>query len=318
VKLAQYNHSIDAVKNIVLEFSVFIFLFLIILWNCIFTNNFFSIRTLWNAMFQCAPTVIVSMGMMLVIATGGIDISVGAMMAGAGMIATMVMRNFNIPGGVVAGLSFGMLGGFIIGFFVGKYKIQAMIVTLSGMYIFRGIALLSTSGGMLSTNQPFFNQLTYIKLSGAPIQLVVFVFIVIIITILVRFTRFGTYIEAYGDNQPAAYLAGVNTMVIIVTTYTICSALASLAGLIEVSMATGTDPYRLGLRMELDCIAAVALGGTPMNGGRPRILGTVAGVFILQIINMMINMNNVSYAYSLTVKAVILVLALVVQRISKD
>jgi ribose/xylose/arabinose/galactoside ABC-type transport system permease subunit len=306
------------IKTILLEYSVFIVLFLIVVWNCLFTNNFFSIRTLWNAVFQCAPTVIVSMGMMLVIATGGIDISVGAMMAGAGMTATIVMRNYNIAGGISAGLGFGLIGGFVTGFFIGKYKIQAMIVTLSGMYIFRGIALLSTSGGMLSTNQPAFNQLTYIKIGSAPLQLFVFAAVVVVIAVLVRFTRFGTYVEAYGDNQSAAHLAGINTIVIIMATYMICSVLASFAGMIEVAMATGTDPYRLGLRMELDCIAAVALGGTPMNGGRPRILGTVSGVFILQVINMMINMNNISYAYSLTVKAVILVFALIVQRISSN
>jgi ribose/xylose/arabinose/galactoside ABC-type transport system permease subunit len=307
-----------AIKNTLLEYSVFIVLFFIVIWNCVFTNNFFNIRTLWNAMFQCAPTVIVSMGMMLVIATGGIDISVGAMMAGAGMTATIAMRNLNVPVGILAGIGFGLAGGLIIGFFIGKYRIQAMIVTLSGMYIFRGIALLSTGGGMLSTNQPDFNQLTYVKIGGAPLQLFVFIFIVVFIAILVRFTRFGVYIEAYGDNRFAAHLAGINTIVIIMATYMISAVLASFAGLIEVAMATGTDPYRLGLRMELDCIAAVALGGTPMNGGRPRILGTVAGVFTLQVINMMINMNNISYAYSLTVKAIILVIALVIQRISNN
>lgn len=293
----------------------YIVLFILIIWNCIFTNNFFRLSTLWNATFQCATTMIASMGMMLVIATGGIDISMGAMVGFAGMLATITMRDGSILIGVTVALLLGLAGGAINGIFVGRFRIQAMIVTLSTMYIFRGIAKLISGGSNISTRQPDFNNLTYIKLGSIPIQLVISAVVVIIMFILVNKTAYGLKVNACGDNSRASEMGGIKVWKVIFSVYVFASTMAAFAGLMEISMATGADPNNMGIGMELDAIAAVALGGTPMNGGKPQVLGTVAGVLILQIISMMINMNNVPYAYSLAIKAGILVASLLLQRL---
>lgn len=315
------QNSLDKKKksiNVLLDNIPYIVLLILVIWNSIFTRNFFSFNTLWNAMFQCSSIVILSMGMMLVIATGGIDLSVGSMMAGSGMLATIFMRHHSIGIGIFAAVAFGILGGLLNGLFVGKFKVQAMIATLSTMYIFRGIARLASDGSNISTRQPAFNNLTYIKIGKAPIQMFVFLLIVIIIYFLVEKTTFGQRVFAVGDNPKASEMAGIQTWKVIIPVYVIAAFMAVIAGLMEVSMATGADPNNLGLSKELDAIAAVAVGGTSMSGGRPRVLGTVAGVFILQIAAMMINMNNIPFAYSLAIKALILVLALLLQRLKSS
>lgn len=304
--------------DILLDNIPYIVLLGLVVYNCIFTNNFFSVTTLWNAMFQCASTVIVAMGMMLVIATGGIDLSVGSMMAGAGMIATLIMRGSSVWLGVGAALLFGLAGGILNGIFVGRFKVQAMIVTLSTMYIFRGIAKLASSGSNIATRQPAFNNLTYIRIGGAPIQMFIFILVAIVLYILVEHTAFGQKVFAVGDNSKASEMAGIQVWKVILPVYVIAALLATLAGLMEVAMATGADPNNLGLSMELDAIAAVAVGGTSMSGGKPRVLGTLAGVFILQTVSMMINMNNVPFAYSLAITAGILVVALLLQRLKSN
>lgn len=312
----QKNNWPTVIRSAIVQYAPFIVLALLIVWNCAYTRNFARFSTLWNAMFQCAPVMIISMGMMLVIASGGIDISVGAMMAGAGTLATFVMSKMSIQAGVLCGIAFGIIGGVLNGVLVGKFRIQPMIVTLSTMYIFRGIAKLMTNGTIIGTKQPDYNSLSYIKLWGkSPIQMYVFIVIIIIIAIIVRKTRFGTYVQSCGDNMNAAYFAGISTAGVLIISYALCGLLSSFAGLMEIALSTGADPYNLGLNTELDAIAAVAIGGTPMSGGKPRVAGTVAGVFILRIVTIMVNMNNVAYAYSLTIKAGILILAILLQRV---
>lgn len=293
----------------------YIVLILLVAWNCIFTRNFFNINTLSSAIFQCASRIVIAMGMTLIIGTSGIDLSAGSMVAAAGMLATLAMRNSSMPVGIIVALVFGLLGGAVNGIFIGKFRVQAMIVTLSTMYIFRGIARLASGGSNVSTRTSAFNDLTYIKVFGMPIHLYICAVIVLAMLILVEKSNFGTRVFACGDNPRAAEMAGISVWKTIFVVYVIAALLTGFASLMEISMATGADPNNLGTGMELDAIAAVAVGGTPMTGGKPRILGSLAGVLILQIITMMINMNNVAYAYSLAIKAAILIAALLLQRL---
>lgn len=293
----------------------YIVLLLLVIWNCIFTRNFFSIYTVSSAIFQCASAIIIALGMTLIIGTGGIDLSSGSVVACAGMLATLIMRNGSIAPAVAAALLLGITGGAVNGYFTGKFNVQPMIVTLSTMYIFRGVTRLISGGSNVSTRTPSFNDLTYIKIFSMPIHLYICLVVVVLMYILVEKTNFGQHVTAVGDNPKAAEMAGISVWKTILITYIIASLLNGFASLIEISMATGADPNNLGSGMELDAIAAVAIGGTPMSGGKPRILGTVAGSLILQIISMMINMNNIPYAYSLAITAAILLAALLLQRL---
>jgi ribose transport system permease protein len=146
-----------------------------------------------------------------------------------------------------------------------------------------------------------------------PIQLFVWLLIIIAVYVLLRKTRFGVYVEAFGDNQIATKISGVNVVAVIVSAHALCSFFAGIAGLLETSLANSSDPNTLGQLMELDAIAATAIGGTPMTGGKPNIFGSVIGVFIITLITIMVNMNNISYAWSLILKTLVLVVALYMQ-----
>jgi ribose transport system permease protein len=310
------NAPSEGISDSLLKHGTLIVLVIIVIANAIFTRNFFSMGTFWNLMFQCTSVMILAMGMTIVIAAGGIDISVGSMMACASMVSARVMAvgpGFVIPG-IIASLVVSVLAGGLIGFLISKYKIQPMIVTLAMLYLLRGVAQLIHNGGTLTVSRSFFTEFAYIKLWGAvPVQLFVWLIVIIAVYILLKKTRFGIYIEAFGDNPVATKISGVNVVVVIVSAHAICSFLAGVAGLLETSLANSSDPNQLGQLMEMDAIAATAIGGTPMTGGRPNIFGSVIGSFIITLITIMVNMQNIPYAWSLILKTFVLVVALYMQ-----
>ncbi|MGI6004368.1 MAG: ABC transporter permease [Christensenellales bacterium] len=306
----------DNVGDTLLRFGMLIALLIIVIANAIFTPNFFSMNTVWNLMFQCTSVMILAMGITIVIAAGGIDISVGSMMACASMVAARVMfigPKYTVAG-ILISLAVSLLAGGFIGLLVSKYRIQPMIVTLAMLYVLRGIAQLLHNGGTLSVASSFFTDFAYISVWGVvPVQFFVWLFVIIVVYILLRKTRFGTFVEAFGDNPIATKISGVNTVMLVVAAHALCSFFAGIAGLLETSLANSSDPNTLGQLMELDAIAATAIGGTPMTGGRPNIAGSVAGAIIVTLITIMVNMNNIPYAWSLILKTIVLFAALYMQ-----
>ena len=306
------------IGDALLKHGTLIVFVIMIIANAIFTKNFFSMGTFWNLMFQCTSVMILAMGMTIVIAAGGIDISVGSMMACASMVSARVMfmgPGFVIPG-IIASMVVSVIAGSLIGFLISKYKIQPMIVTLSMLYLLRGVGQLLHNGGTLAVKRSFFTEFAYIKLWGTvPIQLFVWLLIIIVVYILLKMTRFGIYVEAFGDNPIATKISGVNVVAVIVSAHALCSFFAGIAGLLETSLANSSDPNTLGQLMELDAISATAIGGTPMTGGKPNILGSVIGAFIVTLITIIVNMNNIPYAWSLILKTLVLALALYMQNL---
>lgn len=306
----------NGIGDTMLKYGTLIVLIIITVANAIFTKNFFSMGTFWNLMFQCTTVMILAMGMTIVIAAGGIDISVGSMMACASMISARIMfigPEF-IVAGIIVSLIVSIAAGGLIGLLISKYRIQPMIVTLSMLYILRGIGQLIHNGGTLSVEKSYFTEFAYIQLWGVvPIQLFVWIFIIAVVYILLRKTKFGTYVEAFGDNPAATKISGINIVVVVVIAHALCSLFAGIAGLLETALANSSDPNTLGMLMELDAIAATAIGGTPMTGGRPNITGTILGVFIITLITIIVNMNNIPYAWSLVLKTIVLVAALYMQ-----
>ena len=301
-----------------LKYGTLLALILIIVANAIVTKNFFSVGTLWNLLFQTTTVMILCMGMTMVIAAGGIDISVGSMMAACSMIGAQLMNLWpqSVIWGIIGPLLFALLFGGGIGLLIAKYRMQPMIITLSMLYVFRGIGQVLHNGGTLSLPPSYVTDFAYIKVWGVvPVQFFVWAIIVAGVYVLVRKTRFGIYIEAFGDNPVATKISGVNIVLVVVIAHALCSFFAGVAGLMETAMATSSDPNTLGLNMELDAIAAVAIGGTPMVGGRPNMLGSVLGAFIITLITIMVNMNNIPYAWSLILKTFVLVAALYIQNI---
>lgn len=314
------NSPGEGIGDALLKHGTLIVFVIIVIANAIFTKNFFSMGTFWNLLFQCTSVMILAMGMTIVIAAGGIDISVGSMMACASMVSARVMfmgPGFVIPG-IIASLAVSVLAGALIGFLISKYRIQPMIVTLSMLYLLRGVAQLLHNGGTLAVKRSFFTEFAYISVWGSvPVQFFVWFSVIIVVYILLKMTRFGIYVEAFGDNPIATKISGVNVVVVMVCAHALCSFFAGIAGLLETSLANSSDPNTLGQLMELDAISATAIGGTPMTGGKPNILGSVVGAFIVTMITIIVNMNNIPYAWSLILKTLVLALALYMQNLRK-
>jgi len=285
----------------------------LIILNIVITNNFLSMTTMWNVLLHVSTTALVAIGMTLVIATGGIDLSVGAVMALAAVFSTFLL-DYNIIiivlGTVIFCAVFGLFNGIIISYI----GVQPIIATLALMIAGRGVAQVLTDGYLVSFSHPAFEVLGKGTIFSIPVPVIIMILVATIVYIVVRFMTYGRYVEAVGDNEQAAGLAGINVNRIKLSVYILAAVLAGLAGMIETARMGAADATRIGELIEMDAIAAVVVGGTLMTGGRPRIWGTIFGAILMGIIAATFNMNNIPYSYSLVIKAIIIVGAIYLQR----
>ena len=298
-------------------------LLLLSLYNAIFTNNFLTWATLRVNLTQVATIVIVGVGMTLVIATGGIDLSVGALMAIAGMIAPKIFMSDRgpldnpwvaVPLAIVVPIlvagAFGVLNGTLVTWF----RIQPIIATLVLFLGGRGIAKALSDGKLVEFNNPNFDYIGTGRPLGIPVQVILMAIIVALAAWVMRGTSFGRYVLATGGNESAARLAGVPVNRVKIAVYTISGLLSGLAGLIVISLNTSADPYRVGENMELDAIAAAAVGGTVLTGGRATVLGTLIGASIIHQIRYTLISHGVSDGTTRIVVAATIILAVLLQR----
>ena len=287
--------------------------------NCLITPHFLSFRTLGINLQQMSTTTIVAVGMTLVIGTGGIDLSVGSLMAIAGVVGPLVflhianpvlglLLSFLVPLAVMA------LCGLFNGWLVTRFDIQPIIATLILFIAGRGIAQVLTNGSAQVISNPLFGWIGGGSILGLPVQAYLMVVIVVIFALIVAKTTFGRYIQATGGNKEAARLAGIPVKRTTIATYVIVALLAGLAGLIVVSLNADADPSTIGLNYELNAIAAVAIGGTPLMGGQARVVGTLLGALIVQLIYTALVGNNVPDPVAQVVNAAIILGAVALQR----
>lgn len=311
--------KVNNVTNKLFLNSALVFLIVLIVLNSIITSNFFSVNTLNNIVTQIAPTILVSLGMTLVISTGGIDISVGSMMAVGGVVVASLMADFGIVIAILVGLAVSMLFGALNGFFVGVLRLQAMVVTLGSMLLLRGVAQVITEGRDI-----YFNQLgeagqaladfgNYKLFGTIPIQIIPIVLSIFIVWVIVNRSTLGRKIEATGDNMKAGEMTGINVNKIIIIVYGLSAIFAMFAGVFQMARVSVASGSSLGQTAELDAIAAVAIGGTPLSGGKAQVFGTVIGALIMQLITLTVVMNNIPEQYAQILKAIIIVLALYFQ-----
>jgi simple sugar transport system permease protein/ribose transport system permease protein len=302
-------------------------LVLLVLYNIFFTSGFLSPQTINVNLTQVATIVIVATGMTLVIATGGIDLSVGSLMAIAGAVAPLVFLRqttpFNTPVlGTLLAIGIPILVAGLFGLFNGllvtAFKIQPIIATLILFIAGRGIAQVITNGNLQTFNNPAFQYLGLGRPLGIPFQVILMLLIVAVVAGAMRVTTFARYVVATGGNEAAARLAGVPVDRIKRTVYVVSGLLSGLAGLIVIAINSSSDANQIGLNMELDAIAAVAVGGTPLTGGRATIVGTLIGALIIQLIRFTLLTKGVPYAVAQIVNAVIILIAVYVQRQSRS
>ena len=288
-------------------------LILLIVGNALFTPNFATAGNLWNILLQVSTTVLVAVGMTLVIATRGIDLSVGSVMAiASALAATQLDRGVGFA--ILVALLVALMVGAFNGALISGFKIQPIIATLALLITGRGVAQVIAGGQLIPFTNPTFEYLGKGYVGPVPVQVVIMALVVALAIFVMRATNFGRYVVATGGNEAAARLAGIKTHRTKIMVYALSGLLAGLAGLIETARLGASDGAKIGVNIELDAIAAVIVGGTPLTGGRATIVGTLIGALIMQVITTSFNMLLIPFSWSLVLKAAIILIAVYVQR----
>jgi ribose transport system permease protein len=269
---------------------------------------------------QTSINAVIATGMTFVILTGGIDLSVGSVLAYSGaimaaLLATQVPLSASLALVLLLGATIGALTGLVIT----KGKVQPFIATFVSMTLLRGATLVFTDGKPISADTGPAEAFAFLGQGygfGIPVPIFIMVAVLAFAYYILRHTRFGRYVYALGGNEEAARLSGLRTNLIKTTVYAVSGLLAALAGIILTSRLSSAQPTA-GAGYELDAIAAVVLGGTSLAGGSGHILGTLVGALIIGILNNALNLMNVSSYYQMIAKGVIILIAVLLDRKSE-
>lgn len=303
-------------KAWLLEQKSLIALLLLIVVVSTLSPNFFTLNNIFNILQQTSVNAIMAVGMTLVILTSGIDLSVGSLLALTGAVAaSMVGADVNALVAVVGALALGAAIGGVTGVIIAKGKVQAFIATLVMMLLLRGVTRVYTDGSPINTgfsdNADLFSWFGIGRPFGIPTPIWLMMIVFLSAWYVLHHTRLGRYIYALGGNEAATRLSGISVDKIKVIVYALCGLLAALASVIEVARLSSAQPMA-GNGYELDAIAAVVLGGTSLAGGKGRIMGTLIGALILGFLNNALNLLGISSNYQMIVKAVVILLAVLV------
>jgi len=306
-------------------------LIVLIIYNLVSTPRFLTFDGLTEAinvnLLQVAPIVIVATGMTLVIATGGIDLSVGSIMAIAGAVAPLIFLStlpllsnpfIGITMGILVPILIAGLFGLFNGFLITAFRIQPIIATLVLFIAGRGIAQVISNGNIQVFHGSNFVFLGSGRIFNIPVQVIVALIVLVVVAWIVRTTTFGRYLLATGGNEVASRLSGIPTDRVKRTVYVISGMLAGLAGLIIVAINSSSDANNVGLNGELDAIAAVAVGGTPFTGGQASVWGTLLGALLIQLIRFTLVTKNIPLPVAQIINAAIILFAVYLQRERKS
>ncbi|MDR1251514.1 MAG: ABC transporter permease [Treponema sp.] len=268
---------------------------------------------------QVSYTGIIALGMTLIIISGGIDLSVGSMMAFVGGIAVFLLKKF--PGNSLSGvfiallfaLVFGAFCGFVNGFMVTKGRIAPFIATLGTMAIFRSLILYFSKAANIESTNTEFIKFGPAQILGISLPVWIFFILAALIHLLLNNTRFGRYVCAVGANEQVARYSAINVQLIKLIPYAITGFTVAVSSMLWGSRINGIQPSQVGAGYELDAIAAVVIGGTSMNGGRGTIIGTVLGAIMLGMINNMLVLGGVSSFLQQAARGLVIIVAVLLQ-----
>ncbi|MBZ9687669.1 ribose ABC transporter permease [Clostridium estertheticum] len=304
-------------KSVVLKYKSLIGLLILCIVISFITPRFLSLGNIKNVLTQVSVNAVIAIGMSFVILTGGIDLSVGSILAvSAAAAASIIKSTGNIYLAIIVALAIGCVIGLMNGVLISKGRIQAFIVTLATMTIFRGVTYVYTNGTPISGLGQNFSSIGNKMILGLPIPVVIMVIVFGLAFYVLSQTRYGRYLYALGGNEDSARLSGINTDKIKTLVYVICGATAALSGIIVTSRIGSASP-NAGVGFELDAIAAVVVGGTSLSGGEGSVVGTIIGALIIGVLNNGLNLVNVSPFYQAIVKGLVILLAVMVKRNDK-
>ncbi|HAM71056.1 MAG TPA: sugar ABC transporter permease [Verrucomicrobiales bacterium] len=289
----------------------------LLLFNLVFATGFFRLElrdghvygTLVDILNQGSKAMLLSIGMTLVIASGGVDLSVGSLMAISGAVAATAVAKGTVPFGAAVGaaLAAGGFAGLCNGFLVAVVRIQPIVATLILMVAGRGIAMLLTDGQIVTFEHPAFVFLGNGHLAGLPFTLFLVLLSLGATALVMRRTAAGLFLESVGDNERAAALCGISGTRVKLWVYAFSGLCAALAGLVATSNVKAADSSRVGEMMELDAIFAVVVGGTSLTGGRFTLLGSLIGAILIQTLTTTLYNLGLEPAIAPVPKAIVVV-----------
>ena len=278
--------------------------------------RFLSVANILNVFRQSSINAVIAIGMTFVILTGGIDLSVGSILAFCGAVsAAMLSSGINPVLSLLVALVLGLFFGIVNGFLVSVMKLQAFIVTLVTMTFLRGATLVFTNGKPITVNDggALFENIGGGYLFNIPIPIYITLILFVAGHYILTNTRFGRYTYAIGGNEEATKLSGIKVNNIKIWIYGISGILSALAGIITTSRLFSAQPTA-GTGYELDAIAAVVLGGTSLAGGVGKITGTALGVIIIGVLGNALNLLDVSSYYQMMIKAAVILIAVLIDK----
>lgn len=292
-------------------------LLIIVVTFSVLSPVFFTLPNLLNILQQSSINALIALGMTLVIISGGIDLSVGPTAALSAVLgATLMVSGVPVPLAVLATLAVGISSGIFSGSLIAYAGLQPFIVTLGGLSLFRALALIYTDGNPVFGIPLEFRSLVNTTLLGIPVPILVVAVIALVLWTVMNKTPLGEYILAIGGNEEAARVAGVPVKRTKVIVYVISGMLASLASLILIGRLGAAEPT-IGNLWELDAIAAAAIGGASLMGGKGSIFGTLIGVIILGALRNGLTLLNIQAFYQLLAIGLIIILAMLIDRATR-
>lgn len=304
--------------NNIRQYGLLIVFGIICLIISLITPQFLTVSNWTIIVTQVSINALLAFGVTFVIITGGIDLSLGSIVAVSGVTSAMLAHPDSYP--VLIPISMGLLAGLLMGAFNGfiitKSKIAPFIVTLGTMTIGRGLALILSDGRPVSNLSDSFNYLGSGTVLGIPVLILIFILVFAICSIILSKTILGRHIYAVGGNEQAARASGINIERVKLSVYSISGLLAGLAGILLASRITTGQP-NAGAGFELDAIAAVVIGGTSTSGGKGSMAGTLIGVLLIGVINNGLDLLNVTSYYQQVVMGIIIIGAVVLDSLNQ-
>ncbi len=296
---------------------------LLLAFNAAFMPGFFALEArdgrlygvLVDILNHGSRTALVALGMTLVIATGGVDLSVGAVAAIAGAVTATLLVEAQVawPLAIAGAVAIGACCGLWNGLCVSVFKLQPIVATLVLMVAGRGVAQLITGGSIITFENAPVAAIGNSAFLGLPIPVTMLALAAVGLHLLVRRSAMGLYIECVGDNPVAARLAGIPDRAVMMTAYGLCGVLAAVAGVIECSYIKAADANNAGALLELDAILAVVIGGTALSGGRFSFAGTIVGAMLMQTLTKTLYMHDVSAEIAPAPKALVVIVVCLLQ-----
>lgn len=303
-------------KALLQKLGPFIALLVVAAGLAVMSPDFLTIANLLNVMRQVSINALIAFGMTLVILLGGIDLSVGSILALSSVFtATLISRGTDPVVATLVGIASGAVMGAANGLVIAKGKVAPFIATLGTMTILRGLALVVSNGSPVTgINSDFFTMLGggYVA-DLIPIPVIWMALMFAVIWFVLKKTVFGRHVYAVGGNEEASRLSGVSVDGVKIWVYTLSGAMSAMAGIILTSRLNSAQPTA-GAGYELDAIAAVVLGGTSLTGGRGWIFGTLVGALLIGVLNNGLNLLGVSSFYQQVIKGVVILLAVLIDR----